>query len=602
MKGSYKIRLLFISVFFFCISTTVITFVSLKTIEDTSTEAFAERGIAVIYKAKAIIDSTLFNDLVQANTDEHDYYSVLYNRLSEIRQEQGCKFLYTMVPVEGNVFKYIVDGSSMFDEDFSPLGTEEDISSYGNYPFECMQKQEIVYSNICKQDSWGWTITVYAPIVHEEKSIGFVACDYDVQNLVSIINSSRITLIIVSLILIIFGFLVLLIIMNMFFKRLNNVSVAMKNISSGARDLTQRLKVSGNSELDNLSNSFNDLISQLEKMVKDISESVKILNNNSILLTEQNEQNQELINNAKNSISQIYSQADEQSCLTSQVSNGISEVESAVTILDERIGQASDAVEKSSKAVENINTSISLTNNSIEKISEEYSQIVKETENGSVMQNQVTSQVDLIVGEAKNLAQANSVISSIAAQTNLLAMNAAIEAAHAGEAGKGFSVVADEIRKLAEHSAKQSTAVNQLINNIKNSISGIESVSKGSALAFSSLGEKISGMNTFLEEIKINMSNQNVGAQNIHEMMILLAGASSSIQDSSIKMKNSTLSVVKQIEELQNSSQLILESGSNANEQLIKMDDFSSKTTMNVKENFELTSSVNTIVSNYKVQ
>ena len=602
MKGTYKARLLFVSVFFFCLATTVITLISLKTIENTSIQAFSERGVSVVYKAKAVIDPALFNELVNSGTDEHDYYQVLYNRFSEIRKEHGCKFLYTMVPVNDTIYKYIVDGSPVFDEDFSPYGTEENISSYGKYPIECMKTQEIVYSNIQKQDGWGWTIAVYAPIVYNDKAIGFIACDYDVQNLVSILSKNRTVLIVFSVVLILIGFLVLFVIMNMFFKRLNMVSVAMQNISSGAKDLTQRLRVSGNSELDVLSGAFNDVISQLEQMVKNISASVKTLNLNSSVLLDQNNETQNLIENAKDSIGLIYSQADEQNCLSAQVANGITEVESAVRILDEQIEHATDAVHNSSKAVEEINNSIYMTNNSLEKISEEYAKIVKETENGRVMQNQVTAQVDLIVAEAKNLAQANAVISSIASQTNLLAMNAAIEAAHAGEAGKGFSVVADEIRKLAEHSAKQTTAVNQLIDNIKNSISGIESVSKGSADAFSSLGEKIQGMNQFLKEIKENMDNQNIGSQNIHEMMVLLASASSNIQESAKKMKNSTLSVVTQIEELQKSSQTILESGNNANDKLLQMDDFASKTTFQVKENAELSTTVNSIVSSYKIE
>ena len=109
-------------------------------------------------------------------------------------------------------------------------------------------------------------------------------------------------------------------------------------------------------------------------------------------------------------------------------------------------------------------------------------------------------------------------------------------------------------------------------------------------------------MNQFLKEIKENMDNQNIGSQNIHEMMVLLASASSNIQESAKKMKNSTLSVVTQIEELQKSSQTILESGNNANDKLLQMDDFASKTTFQVKENAELSTTVNSIVSSYKIE
>ena len=601
MSVPYKFRLLVISLFFFCLSSAVITYIGVKTLSDSAIMAFSERGIAAVYKANSAVDAEQFIQLADFGTESHPYYKILYDKLSSIRQAQGCSYLYAMVNLDKTKYKYVVDSSSPFDENFNSCGTIEDLGRNSSFAAACLENQKVTVSSIYKSAEKGWVITVFSPILSNGNSAGFVACDYRVQELVENIHKSRNKMILCAFAATLTGFLTLLFYISLFFKRLKKVSDAMEDISSGARDLTQRLKIHGNTELDILCKAYNDIIVNLQEMVKNISKSIDSLSDNSSVLLKQNNETISLIENAKFSIEDIYSKADNQNMLSARVSDGIDGVEKAVTILDEKIVQQSEAVEKSSEAVEDIHSSINSANQAIERISNEYAVIVAETEDGRQKQNQVLNQVDVIVQQAQNLAQANAVISSIASQTNLLAMNAAIEAAHAGESGKGFSVVADEIRKLAENSATQSTAVTKLIDDIEKAIEGIVTVSKSSSDSFSSLGGKIQGMNALLAEIKDDMKNQNSGAKHILDMMQLLSNATAGIKESSDTMKNNTLSVVEQIVHLKESSKAILISGNTASRHLEKMTENAEITMTQAKQNDELTGSVHEIVAGYKV-
>ena len=601
MSVPYKFRLLVISLFFFCLSSAVITYIGVKTLSGSAIMAFSERGIAAVYKANSAVDAEQFIQLADFGTESHPYYKILYDKLSSIRQAQGCSYLYAMVNLDKTKYKYVVDSSSPFDENFNSCGTIEDLGRNSRFAAACLENQKVTVSSIYKSAEKGWVITVFSPILSNGNSAGFVACDYRVQELVENIHKSRNKMILCAFAATLTGFLTLLFYISLFFKRLKKVSDAMEDISSGARDLTQRLKIHGNTELDILCKAYNDIIVNLQEMVKNISKSIDSLSDNSSVLLKQNNETISLIENAKFSIEDIYSKADNQNMLSARVSDGIDGVEKAVTILDEKIVQQSEAVEKSSEAVEDIHSSINSANQAIERISNEYAVIVAETEDGRQKQNQVLNQVDVIVQQAQNLAQANAVISSIASQTNLLAMNAAIEAAHAGESGKGFSVVADEIRKLAENSATQSTAVTKLIDDIEKAIEGIVTVSKSSSDSFSSLGGKIQGMNALLAEIKDDMKNQNSGAKHILDMMQLLSNATAGIKESSDTMKNNTLSVVEQIVHLKESSKAILISGNTASRHLEKMTENAEITMTQAKQNDELTGSVHEIVASYKV-
>jgi TRAP-type transport system periplasmic protein len=122
-----------------------------------------------------------------------------------------------------------------------------------------------------------------------------------------------------------------------------------------------------------------------------------------------------------------------------------------------------------------------------------------------------------IFRQSDSLQEANEVIASIASQTNLLAMNAAIEAAHAGDSGRGFAVVSQEIRKLAESAAEQSKQIAATIKTIRLGIAGLDGDSAQTDKAFAMVRERISGLVALETQIKRAMDEQGEGSRSIME-------------------------------------------------------------------------------------
>jgi methyl-accepting chemotaxis protein len=174
--------------------------------------------------------------------------------------------------------------------------------------------------------------------------------------------------------------------------------------------------------------------------------------------------------------------------------------------------------------------------------------------NGRDSMQNVIELVKDVSSQSEHLLETNEIINSIASQTNLLAMNAAIEAAHAGEAGKGFSVVSDEIRKLAESSSEQSKVIEAELKKVVTTISTIVDASAKADEAFGTVATQIKEANGLIQEIRMAMKEQTEGSQQVLEALDDIQNITVQIRDGSLEMNQGAAMILKEMTRLESIS------------------------------------------------
>ncbi|MBO4640112.1 MAG: hypothetical protein J5710_10195 [Treponema sp.] len=361
----------------------------------------------------------------------------------------------------------------------------------------------------------------------------------------------------------IWGLAVIAIIMIIVFLILSTrVSRSFKVIASGCElmamgDYSERYPDYITKEASLLANGFNLVTERLEANINSMKESRVSLNEAGGKLSGTIEDLMSSIVQIGASISNTGMNLKNQTNSVSQSAQSISKILDMIHQLEELVQTQVKAVQGASTAVEQMVGNINEVDKSVDKMAHSFGVLDQTAQNGVQTQNELQKQIIEIENQSKLLSEANKVIASIAGQTNLLAMNAAIEAAHAGDAGQGFAVVADEIRKLSETSSTQSKTIGAQLKSIQAAINTVVQATQSGVQDYANLSKEIQDTDMLVQQIKAAMTEQQQGSTQILGALNEMNGSTQQVQDASKEITTASQAIIDDVAVLQNETKVM---------------------------------------------
>lgn len=324
----------------------------------------------------------------------------------------------------------------------------------------------------------------------------------------------------------------------------------LKDISEGEGDLTRKIETRQRDEVGELAEYFNRFTGTLSTMISTIIGASRRLATTGGELSLTMEQVAHASSTIALNIRGLLKVSENQSRSIDASSLSINEILGRIEGLNDLIVNQAASVTESSASIEEMIANIQSVAANVEKSGQLYGNLVGAAEEGMNRIAEVTRMATEISRQSASLSEANEAISGISSTTNLLAMNAAIEAAHAGEAGKGFAVVADEIRNLAESANDQSRSIEANLKEIQASILAVVASSENAEQGFTEVRSLIVTLFGLQEEIKNAMSEQSAGSSQILEALGAINEVTSEVRVASGHMRKAGTAVAGEIDTL----------------------------------------------------
>ena len=377
--------------------------------------------------------------------------------------------------------------------EFEALAVEIDDPSIGFYEYGGVKK----IASYATMKTTDWTVIISAP---KNEFIGAV-------------NTLRIAILITSISILLISLVIVYLIALVKVRPIQNSIPLLAKIADG--DFTVRLPVRNNNEITTMFEHLNETIAKIGSSIKSVGDGSKVMQSIGDELSSNMTETASAINEITSNIDGVKQQTMNQAASVTETSSTVEEIIRTIEQLNGSIETQAASVTQSSASIEEMVANIASITQSLEKSDNMVKMLSTATSEGKTTLLTSNTVTQKIADESGGLIEASSVIQNIASQTNLLAMNAAIEAAHAGESGKGFAVVADEIRKLAEESSAQGKTITDTLKKLSDDINGLSESSKVVEEKFNAifqLAENVHGMSA---DLTAAMREQENGSREV---------------------------------------------------------------------------------------
>jgi len=442
-KLSFKINILVLSLVISVVF--ILSLLAIRHSYDLLTQTLGTTAMEVAAVTSATIDTSEFSKINSADDTKSDAYMAMQEKLSYIREKSGSRFLYAVRKNETGGYIYVVDGSKEPANfgDVATLDAEFDRAYAGN---------TFINNKLQMSEGQGVLVTAFHPITRNGEIIGVVAVGYDVEKgylvLKKMINQIVVLAVMLAAVALMIGFF--------FSKRISRPLEQLVAVTNKVSDFDlniETINIKSKDEIGDLSDAFALMVHSIKDIVKDtkhstgtvreMSQSLYIIADN---VNSQINEISEAIQHVADSITEQAHDIDRGSRQTVELAESIEKVADSINAITDIFGEVYNLNDSGSKAIYSL----------IQKSKEE-DDAVKEAELNIKDMDESSQRISIIL----------ETVEQISDQTNLLALNASIEAARSGEYGRGFAVVAEEIRKLADQSAKATEEIKKLITAIQ---------------------------------------------------------------------------------------------------------------------------------------
>ncbi|MEG0773033.1 methyl-accepting chemotaxis protein [Clostridium sp.] len=511
----------------------------------------------VVTATNSINGDKLREVMNKKSMDSYEYKEV-QNEMIKWKNDKSINYFYTLGKKDENTGYYLVDSSLIDPEE---VGSE--------YPLEEEMKEafdgEATYTRKPYKDDLGTFISAYIPIKDSTgKVIAIAGIDKDVAYFVAIRETILMSIIVAAVIIMILSILSTLVFSRKVSSNVGEIKEALNKMAQG--DLNITLSIQSKDEFEEIAKAINEFSTKC-------GDTIRVIKDTSSKLVEDSESLSAVSEEMAASSEMVSSSVEDVTNSSSYQAEEVLSMDNNLKGFGIKINEAVNAVNGINSRVQNVNSKAIIS-------SEDLSVLDKSIKDISGAFNVVSDKINEL---SMNLSQVNEItglINSIAEQTNLLALNAAIEAARAGDAGRGFSVVAEEIRKLAEQSKESSEGINKLIGRISKDNLEVMNTSKNmsckldnqiqiinnSMTSFIDIIDNIEEVSEMITKVNSNINSLNhekdkilQGVENVTKGAQEVSAYTEEILASSQELSSSTQEVAASSQELRKKAEDMIE-------------------------------------------